>query len=127
MAFIKFNQLGRKDSLFVSITNSQSFGFGSDFLSKNNLLDKKYLELFFDPEEKKIGFKFTKERNDKNAFKLSEAKNTKSKSVVARSFFSTFLRDIDNENYENKYEPIKEHNPEHGDLYVIKIKKKNDL
>lgn len=122
MPFIKFTQQGKRDSNFISLTASKSFGFGGDFLKQNKLEDKNYVELYFDPEEKKIGFKFTVEKNDDNAFKLMKSDVSDSKSTVARSFFTTYLKDIDLTRFEPRYHPETVNEPEHGTLFVVKLK-----
>lgn len=125
MSFIRFSQFGRKNSSFISITASQSFGFGGDFLQENNLLDKLYVELFYDQDVQKIAFRFADAKTDKGAFKLITTKGTNSKSVVARSFFTTFLKGLKMEEYENKYQPEKINHADFGALYAITLKKKN--
>lgn len=122
MGFLKFAQQGKRDSNFISITASKSFGFGADFLRQNKLEDKQHVELYFDPDEKKIGFKFTGEKKDNNAFKLIKSDVSDSKSTVARSFFTAYLRDVDLNKYESKYKAEVVHDAEHGTLYVFKLK-----
>lgn len=130
MAFTKFTQLGKKESSFISVTDSKSFGFGGDFLSQYGLKDKKFVELFFDVvgDEKKIAFKFVDEKNDNNAFKLIVSKVSNSKSVVARSFFTTLYRNngVNLNEYVNRYKPNMEHNSELGTLYIVKLKKRGN-
>lgn len=126
MAFEKFSQYGRRNSSFISITTSNSFGFGGDFLKKNQLTKKDYVELFFDKEALKIGFKFkqNKEPGD-DAFKLIGNKGSDSKNVVARSFFTTKLEGLDLNSFIHKYKPETEDDGEFGRLYVIQLKKKD--
>jgi len=123
MSFIKFKDVGRKSSSFVSITNSQSFGFGADFLQQHNLLDKNYIELFYDSEEQKIAFYFKDTPEKGSTFKLIGQEGG-SRSIVARSFFTKFLRDFKPEQYESRYKPEKVEDVSHGTLYVIQLKQK---
>jgi len=126
MAYTKFTQFGRKDASFISLTKSQSFGFGGDFLEKYNLESKEYVELLYDQDEKKVAFHFIDEKTDKGAFKLISSKGTKSKLIVARSFFTTFFKANDIVKYEGKYLPEVEEDPEYGQLFSIKLKEKED-
>lgn len=126
MSFEKFSKFGRRNSSFITITASQSFGFGADFLEKNNLLNKKFVELFFDKEDGlRIAFKFKDEREaDSPAFKLIENKGTNSKNLVARSFFTTYLQNVNLDEYESKYKPEVVQDLSYGTLFSIKLKKK---
>lgn len=125
MSFQKFSHFGKRNSSFISITSSQSFGFGGDFLEKNGLLDKKYILLFFDSEENKIGFKFKSQREENDgSFKIIENKGTNSRSVVCRSFFTTFLDNINLDEYQSKYSPEMINDSDYGTLFAIKLKKK---
>jgi len=123
MGFEKFSQFGRKDSSFISITTSKSFGFGGDFLRSNNLTQKKSVELFFDKDEMKIGFKFYDDKQD-GAFTLSDSHATESKSVVARSFFTSYSQYIKIEDFKNRYIPKKISDDEFGELFTITLEKK---
>lgn len=127
MTFIKFSQQGKRDSKFISLTASKSFGFGGDFLRLNKLDDKNYVELYFDPDNKRIGFKFTAEKNDVNAFKLIKSNVSNSKSTVARSFFTTYLKDIDLTRFEPKYQPEIVNDPEQGTLFAIELKELTEM
>lgn len=122
--FEKFTKKSSRSSIFVSLTSSKSFGFGGDFLKENQLEDKTYVELFFDASKSKIAFKFTEGSKDENAFKLIATQLTNSKSIVARSYFATYLKDFDLKEYQLHYQPEKIHDPEYGTLFVIKLKKK---
>lgn len=126
MSFVKFSQQGKRDSNFVSLTASKSFGFGADFLKQNSLGDKNYVELYFDEAENKIGFKFTVDKKDDNAFKLIKSDVSDSKSTVARSFFTTYLKDFDLTKFESRYQPEVIHDSDHGTLSVIKLKQIKD-
>ncbi|RJR31396.1 hypothetical protein C4569_02115 [Candidatus Parcubacteria bacterium] len=125
MTFKKFTQFGRRNSSFISITSSHSFGFGGDFLQISDLADYNYVELFFDNSDDgiKIAFKFVRNQGD-SAFKLIENKGTNSRSIVARSFFTTFLKDVNIDEFKNKYVPEMVNDDEFGKLFVIKLIKK---
>lgn len=119
MSFIKFEHVGAKLTNKISLTKSESFGFAAGFYKKYNLSDFNFVTLFYDKDERKVGFQFSKEKLGKSSFTLIHSDNRQSASIIARSFFRTF--DIDKKKYQGKYEPIEFIDPQHGQMFYIVI------
>lgn len=125
MSFSKFTDVRAKRSLFISITKSQSFGFGGDFLQKYRLQSYNYVSLFYDSVTKRIGFQFSNEKESDSSYKLVSNPTTDSKGIVARAFYNKNLEEINIKDYQTRYIPEEVHDPEFGRLYVIRLKRKD--
>jgi len=127
MAFIKFSNVGKKQSLYISFTPSKSFGIGGDFLKDNNLLDCNYATLFWDKDALQIGFKFTKEKdkNEKSSFTMATNKNTDSRTIIARSFFREYLKGFNMNDYKSKYEPEEINDEKFGKMFIVQLIRKD--
>ena len=117
MSFIKFEHVGAKLSNTISLTKSESFGFAAGFYKKYGISEFNFVTLFYDRDEGKIGFQFSKDKIGKTSFTLIHSKNKQSGSIIARSFFRTF--DIDSKKYQGKYEPVEFTDPQHGQMFYI--------
>lgn len=124
MTFVKFENVGAKIANKISLTKSQSFSFAVGFYRKYKLVDFSFVTLFYDKEDKKIGFQFSKERLAKSSFTLMHSNNKQSGSVIARSFFSNF--EIDSNKYQGKYEPAEINDPQFGQMFFITLIEKKE-
>lgn len=126
MSFQEFTEMNKKQSYFVSITTHNAINFGGDFLEKNNLSDMAYVKLFFDNSngDKIIGFKFLDSKIEGTAFKLISNTGTRSKSIVARSFWLKFLSNVNVTDLEKRYLPRQIEDGVYGSLWTITLKSK---
>ncbi len=102
----------------ITITKIGSFGVLSGFVKmrlKSQL--PKYVELFYDVDNKAIGFRFTDEQKSGRTFAF--VKTGGGGSVNASSFFKTY--EIDPKQFNGKYSVEEISDPSVGKLFVIKI------
>jgi len=123
MSFQKFEAVGAKLSCTISLTQSGGFGFSSGMYKKYNIPEFNFVTLFFDPDENKVGFQFSKERIGRSSFSIIQSDQRKSGSVVAKSFLKTF--DIDPKKYRGRYEPAEYDDPQHGKIFYIVLSENN--
>lgn len=119
MAWQKFQSTNQKFEERISISTNYSFGFPKTFYDRNNLEDYKYLVIFYDPEEKAIGFQFTNNQDEKHKFHIYRSKEKYGVSVTAKSFFNTY--NIDPKTFKGKYTGTKTDVDGIGTLYTINL------
>ena len=106
----------------ITITKSNSIGFPSKFYDDNKIKDYKYVVFYWDKDNQAIGIKFTNEESEKSKFTIIKSKAGYGGSVVARSFFKMY--GIDPKLYYGRYEWKKQNIEGVGEIYVIKIEKR---
>ena len=113
MAFERFTKTkSRGYRPKVSIWSRGQIGFNQGFISRYNVEDYKFIVLFYDKEDKKIGFRFTKE-DEEGCIKFSIKKT--GMVVSARAFLDYYNIDYsETRKYDVSYD-------EGDDLYVINL------
>ena len=71
MAFEKFKQKGRSFCPLVAIWSRGQIGFNQGAVNLCKIKRDYYAVFFFDPEENKVGIKFTQDSTEEGAFKLN--------------------------------------------------------
>ena len=120
--FQKFEGRNVRQEIRITITKSNSIGFPSKFYNNNKIKDFKYVILYWDGGNKAIGIKFTNEESEKSKFTIIHSKIGYGGSVVARSFFKMY--EIDPKVYHGRYDWEKQNIEGVGEVYAIKIEKK---
>lgn len=80
----------------------------------------KYVILYYDEGEKVLGIQFSSDEQEKHRFSLIKSKQGYGASIVATSFFK--VNGIDAKVYKNRYTWEKVAQEGIGELYVIKLK-----
>lgn len=124
MAFVKFEQMNARLEDRITITARSSFGFPTKFYQDNKIDQYKFVTLFFDPDNAEVGFSFHNNEEEKHKFKILKSKQGYGGSIVASSFFR--VNNLDPKIYRNRYEWRKENIPEVGELYIIKLKPREE-
>ena len=120
--FKKYEKVNARFENRVTITLSRSFGFPARFCQDNKLDMFKYVVLYFDEENKAIGFCFTSDALEKNKYSLIRSKKGYGALVVASSFFKNYK--LDPKKYRGKYEPKRKNITGIGRLFIINLKDK---
>lgn len=121
--FIKFEGRNLKTENRITITKSNSIGLPSKFYNNNDISNFNYAVLFWDPNEKAIGIKFTNEENESSKFKIIKSQMGGGM-IMARSFFK--VNNIDTIKYHGRYEFEIQDINEIGKIFIIKIIDKKD-
>lgn len=124
MTFVKFENQNSRFEDRITITTSNSFGYPRKFFNENNINQFKYVVLYFDPEQKNIGFLFTNDEQEKHKYSIIKSKQGYGGSIVATSFFKT--NNIDPRKYHGKYNYEKTNLEGVGELFVIKLKERDE-
>ena len=124
MAFQKFQNKNVRFEDRITITSTNSFGFPTSFFRKNKIDQFKFVVLYYDPEEKSVGFYFSNDETEKYKFSIIKSKQGYGGSIVATSFFKTY--NIDPKKYRGRYEWGKRNLPEIGEIFVIKLKEREE-
>lgn len=122
--FQEFQNVNAKIEKRISITRSCSFGFPYGFCDENRINDFTFVVLFFDPTKRAIGFLFTTDSEKKYKYSLVKSLSSRSASVVARSFFTTY--NLNPGEIHGRYEPKKIVLPTGEQIFVIDLKNKVD-
>ena len=110
-----------KISIMSSKNRSGGFGFLSGFFHQENLEGFSHVLLFYYPQEKLIGFKFTNDEKLPGAFKMT--KGTGSASVFPHSFWSAYR--IKPEDWASQYTPKSMNDQRYGKIYYIELSEKD--
>jgi len=124
MAFVKFEETNKRQEDRITVTGNSSFGFPTKFYNDNKIGDYKYVTLFFDEENSDVGFYFHSDESEKHKFSILKSKQGFGGSIVASSFFKS--KNLDSKNYRGRYEWRKEKMPEIAEIFVIKLKIRED-
>lgn len=108
----------------ISVTASNSFGFPRKFYQDNNIQDFKYVVLYYDENNKVVGFQFTNNEEESHKFTLIKSKQGYGASVVATSFFRAY--NLDSKQYRGKYVWEKKKVEGIGEVYVIKLNERQE-
>lgn len=120
MAFVKFEETNKRQEDRITVTGHSSFGFPTKFYNDNKINNYKYVTLFFDAENNDVGFHFHNDEAEKHKFSILKSKQGFGGSVVASSFFKS--KSLDSKIYRGRYEWRKENIPEIAEIFVIKLK-----
>jgi len=120
--FEEFTERNTRRENRITITRSYSIGLPQFFFEKNKIHNFKYAVLFFDKKNEAIAIHFTNEEKE-NAFKIMKSKKGYGGHIVARSFFTYY--DINPKIYYGRYEWEKYNLEGVGEVFVIKLKKRN--
>jgi hypothetical protein len=114
MAFEKFTKTrGRGYSPKVSIWSKGQIGFNEGSLLRFSLKQFEYVVLFYDKENRKIGIRFTNEKED-GIVKFIKRK-TGGASISAKAFLDFYnIRPSENKKYDVYYN-------KDDDLYIINV------
>lgn len=124
MAFVKFEETNKRQEDRITVTGHSSFGFPTKFYNDNKIDGYKYVTLFFDEENKEVGFYFHNDEAEKHKFSILKSKQGFGGSIVASSFFKS--KSLDSKIYRGRYEWRKENIPEIAEIFVIKLKTRED-
>lgn len=113
MAFEKFTKTGQRFKPKVSIWSRGQIGISQGALERFKLHDYNYVILFYDRDNKIIGFKFTNEESEDGAIKLS-VRNTGGV-ISGRAFLEYYGIDYSKT---KQYDMIYD---EGNELYVISL------
>ncbi|MDD3065943.1 MAG: hypothetical protein PHT24_06785 [Endomicrobiaceae bacterium] len=120
--FKKFEGVNSRMENRITITNSNSVGFPTQFYNDNNIKRFEYVLLFWDAKNKAIGIKFTNEESEKSRFKILHSKIGYGGSITARSFLKA--NNIDPKLYHGRYDWKKEKVEGIGEIFIIELKEK---
>lgn len=115
MAFEKFTQKGKSFRPVVAIWSRGQIGFNQGALNICKIENDDYVIFFYDPEEKKVGFKFTKNSKEDGAFKFKMYKTGAFAS--AKTFLDYYQIDYKTT---TKYELSRDNE---NDMFVIDLKR----
>lgn len=121
--FQKFEKTNARYENRITITSSNSIGFPTKFYQDNNLVDYKYVVLYYDKEQKVIGIQFTNSEEELHKFSILKSKQGYGGSIVATSFFKTY--GLDPSKYKGKYLWNKINQEGIGDIFVIQLQTEN--
>lgn len=129
MAFEVFTESKLRNSDFISVNESKTFGFPRLFLEKHGISGTEKVVILYDKDEKKVALYFTNQPA-KIGYSFKKSKNPNHGGTVsARSFFD--VKEIEAALYSQRYEyEVAEMKklgfPEKpGSAFVIKLREKN--
>lgn len=117
--FQKFEKTNARYEDRISITGTNSIGFPTKFYQDNNLVNYKYVVLYYDVEQKAIGMQFTNSEEELHKFSILKSNKGYGGSIVATSFFKTY--DLDPKLYKGKYLWTKVNQENIGEIFVIQL------
>ncbi len=120
--FKKFEKTNQRLESRITITAHNSVGFPTKFYQDNHVESYKYAVLYYDAEQKAVGIRFTSSEEEPHKFTLIKSSQGYGASIVATSFFKA--NEIDSKEYRNRYDWEKVTQEGEGELYVIKLKAK---
>lgn len=106
----------------ITVTSSYSFGFPTKFFKDNNVENYKYVVLYYDFNEKVVGFEFTNSTEEEHKFTIIRSKRGYGGAIVATSFFKT--NNLDPDDYRGRYEWETQNVEGVGKLFIIKLIKR---
>ncbi len=119
LSFKKFEKTRARLENRITITSSNSFGFPQKFYQDNHIQDFKYVMLFYDENNKAVGFQFTNDEEEGHKFTLIKSKQGYGAAIVATSFFKTY--ELEPKKYKGRYAWEKKNYEGIGELYVIRL------
>lgn len=117
----KIESSGHRLEHRITLTRSGYVGFPAAFYEKNQINSFKYTVLYYAPDERAMGIRFTNE-SEKGALKIHHSAQSKGGSIVARNFFK--IIDLDYKSFAGRYEWNIESPEGIGQLYVLKLREK---
>lgn len=123
--FSKFTAIRQRSVNSISITGSNTFNFPSKFYNDNFLDKYKYVILYYDKISMAIGFMFMNDEAEKSKLTIQKSDRGYGGFISATSFFKT--NNIDTKLYKGRYDWKKEIVDGIGELYIIELKKKEEL
>ena len=122
MVWLKFTNVNKRREERLTVTRSGALGFPSQFYIDNSVQDYKYVVLYFDKDQMKIGVKFSSDDNEKDKISIIHSKTGNGGYIQARNFFKSYK--LDPGIYVGRYEYLKETDTTIGQLLVINLKEK---
>jgi hypothetical protein len=117
MSFVRYTKSTKSYVPKISIWKRGNIGFNRGAITKFNLTDYKYVILFYDEDEKKIGIQLTNDPSEKGIIKIIKTKT--GASISAKGFLSTYgLLHDKTINYNVHYD-------ENDKMHVIDLKEKD--
>jgi len=116
--FEKFTKTKSRYEDRITITASRSFGFPTKFYQDNNLARYKYVVLYYDKNNRAIGFDFTNDEKEKHKYSLIKSGGYGA-TVVATSFFKA--NNIDPKKFKGRYEWKRRNIKGIGQLFIINL------
>lgn len=118
--FEQFKGAGGKFSAYrITINKGGGFQVSPGFYFKNKVGEAKTVGVFYDKDNRAIGFRFYPDEQE-GAFKIIH--RGKSATIAAKSFFSAY--GMESKNFSGKYTPETVEDTAHGVLHVIELDKK---
>jgi len=117
--FKKFTAVSQRSENRITVTGSNAFGLPTKFFKDNNVGNFKYVVLYYDDQEKAVGFLFTNDENEQYKFSIIKSKRGYGGSVIATSFFKS--NDIVSKDYKDRYKWEIQEIEGIGKLFVIKL------
>jgi hypothetical protein len=119
MSFVRYTKSTKSYVPKISIWKRGNIGFNQGAITKFNLTDYKYVILFYDEDEKKIGIQLTNDPSEKGVIKIIKTKT--GASISAKGFLGTYgLLHDKTINYNVHYD-------ENCKMYVIDLKEKDHV
>jgi hypothetical protein len=109
----------------ITVTRSYSIGLPSYFYKKNKIDRYRYVVFYFDKKKMTIGLRFTNDEKEENKFSVIRSSKGYGGIIVSKSFFKTY--GIIPKNYYGRYEWQKYESDATGELFVIKLEKRDKV
>lgn len=116
----KFEYTNKRFENRITVTGSNAFGFPTRFFKENQIGTFNYVSLFYDEDQKVVGFHFHNNENEKHKYSILKSKEGYGGSIIATSFFKTY--DLDPKRYKSKYNWEKKNIKGVGEVFIIKLK-----
>ena len=99
--FIKYTSVNsRSTDSTITVTKNNTIGISAGLAEADSLNKFSHATLYFDPNAKSVGIKFTSNKAEPAKFALTRAQVGKGLSIIAHSFFKK--NDIDAKKYSGK-------------------------
>jgi len=118
----KFTATNQRNENRITVTASSSFGFPLKFVKDNNVGNYKYVVIYYDEQEKVVGFLFTSNEEEQHKFTVIRSKRGYGGAIVATSFFKT--NNIESKEYKGRYKWETQEMEGTGKIFVIKLTKR---
>lgn len=117
--FARFDGIYTRGDTKVGLNRSGLVRLSSGFCRLYNILDFKYVVLYYDISNKAIGLRFTNILEDG---RLSVTKDTTGATISAKSFMKA--NNLELRSYFGRYEAKRKHINDIGEIFIIELGKK---
>lgn len=123
MAFRRFTKTGTRLENRITITKSRGIGLPTQYF-RTEVMESTHAILYYDPDEQRVGLRFTSNPEEKGTFKILRSKGYGGH-IAASSFFR--VNNIDTNLVSGRYEwekiPLRQVGlDEDGEMYTIKLR-----